>query len=184
MKTVLKWNPYLDCELSAQEGWLEELSREGLSVRHRFGPLALCDRGEPRPARRFRIEPARTWASASDPPARALTDLYREAGWTYLRRLPNELGELFYTDDPRAPEPYPDPETKALALEGLRRHFWDRLWKNLVLSLLSGLYLFVFLPKLSPGASTSLSAPLLCLYLVFLTRCCGTGLKSTWTTLN
>ena len=129
MKTVLKWNPYLDCELSAQEGWLEELSREGLSVRYRFGPLALCDRGEPRPGRRFRIEPARTWASASDPPARALTDLYQEAGWTYLRRLPNELGELFYTDDPEAPEPYTDPETKALALEGLRRHFWGSLWK-------------------------------------------------------
>ena len=149
MKTVLKWNPYLDCELSAQEGWLEELSREGLSVRCRFGPLALCDRGEPRPGRRFRIEPARTWASASDPPARALTDLYQEAGWTYLRRLPNELGELFYTDDPEAPEPYTDPETKALALEGLRRHFWGSLWKNLVLNLLSGLYLFVLFPKLS-----------------------------------
>ena len=42
MKTVLKWNPYLDCELSAQEGWLEELSREGLSVRHRFALPLLC----------------------------------------------------------------------------------------------------------------------------------------------
>lgn len=40
--------------------------------------------------------------------------------------------------------------------------------KNLALFLLSGLYLFVFLPKLSPGVSASLSAPLLCLYLVFL----------------
>ena len=107
MKTVLKWNLYLDCELSAQESWLEELSREGLSVRCRFGPLALCDRGDPHPARRFRIEPARTWASASDPPARALTDLYQEAGWTYLRRLPNELGELFYTDDPGPRSPIP-----------------------------------------------------------------------------
>ena len=29
MKTVLKWNPYLDFELSAQEAWLEELSRRG-----------------------------------------------------------------------------------------------------------------------------------------------------------
>lgn len=168
MKYRFKWNPCLDYEMAAQERWLEELSREGLSVRHLFGPLALCDQGEPHPARRFRIEPARTWASASDPPARELTDLYQEAGWTYLRRLPNELGELFYTDDPGAPEPYPDPETKALALEGLRRHFWGRLWKNLALFLLSGLYLFVFLPKLSPGVSASLSAPLLCLYLVFL----------------
>ena len=126
MKTVLKWNPYLDCELSAQESWLEELSREGLSVRCRFGPLALCDRGDPHPVRRFRIEPARTWASASDPPAKELTDVYEEAGWHYLRRLPGERGELFYTDDPSAPEPYTDPETRALSLTGLRRRFGRR----------------------------------------------------------
>ena len=123
MKAVLKWNPYLNFELSAQEQWLEELSRAGLSIRLLFGSLAVCDRGEPCPGRRFRIEPARTWESASDPPARELLDLYQEAGWTYLRRLPNGCGELFYTEAPNAPEPYPDPETRALSLEGLRRRF-------------------------------------------------------------
>ena len=99
MKTVLKWNPYLDFELSAQEAWLEELSQEGLTIRFRLSSLTVCSRGEPRPGRRFRIEPARTWASASDPPARELTELYEAAGWHYLSRLPGERGELFYTDE-------------------------------------------------------------------------------------
>ena len=126
MKTVLKWNPYLDCELSAQEGWLEELSQEGLSIRLRLGSLTVCHRGDPHPGRRFRIEPARTWESASDPPAKELTDVYEEAGWHYLLRLPGERGELFYTDDPSASEPYTDPETRALSLASLRRRFGRR----------------------------------------------------------
>lgn len=68
MKTVLKWNPYLDCELSAQEGWLEELSREGLSVRCRFGPLDVAEwRGMRRTCRR--LEEGET---APLPPARRL----------------------------------------------------------------------------------------------------------------
>lgn len=136
MKTVLKWNPYLDFELSAQEAWLEELSQEGLTIRFRLSSLTVCNRGEPRPGRRFRIEPARTWASASDPPARELTELYEAAGWHYLSRLPGERGELFYTDDPSAPEPYTAPETKALALDGLRRQFGRRCMSGALTMLL------------------------------------------------
>ena len=105
MKTVLKWNPYLDCELSAQEGWLEELSQEGLSIRLRLGSLTVCHRGDPHPGRRFRIEPARTWESASDPPAKELTDVYEEA--TTCSASPASVGSCFTptTPAPRSPIP-------------------------------------------------------------------------------
>ena len=144
---VLKWNPYLDFELAAQEGWLEELSREGLSVRFRLGSLTVCHRGEPHPGRRFRIEPARTWASASDPPAKELTDVYEEAGWHYLCRLPDGQGELFYTDDPSAPEPYTDSETRALSLEGLRGRFRSRCLWWVLACLFYDFYVFFAVPR-------------------------------------
>ena len=38
-RLVFKWNPYLDFEMSAQEAWLEELSRRGLLFRSRISHL-------------------------------------------------------------------------------------------------------------------------------------------------
>lgn len=70
MKTVLKWNPYLDFELSAQEAWLEELSRRGLLFRSRISHLTCFQAGPPAPYRRFRLEVIR------DAPLSPLLELY------------------------------------------------------------------------------------------------------------
>lgn len=167
MKTVLKWNPYLKFEIAAQEQWLEEMAHDGLFFHSRLGYLTWFQTGNPAPFRRFRLEPVREGDPLSGP-SPDMAELFWQAGWRYEGFYCQSLYYLFFTDDPEAPEPYTDPETKALALEGLRRHFWGSLWKNLVLNLLSGLYLFVLFPKLSSGVSASLSAPLLCFYLASL----------------
>ena len=166
MNAVLRWNPYPEFDLSALEGWLDRLAREGLTVRVWLGPLALCRRGQAHPSRRFRIQPACTRESASYPPERGLMELYQEAGWTYWRNCPGGLGFLFYTDRPDAPEPYTDPESKAMALDGLRRRFrWDVI-RTLAGFFLEGLYCFLLFPKVHSGDFT-LPTPVFLFFLFY-----------------
>ena len=76
-RLVFKWNPYLDFEMSAQEAWLEELSRRGLLFRSRISHLTCFQAGPPSPYRRFRLEVIR------DAPLSPLLELYQQAGWHY-----------------------------------------------------------------------------------------------------
>lgn len=144
MKTVLKWNPYLDFELSAQEAWLEELSQEGLTIRFRLSSLTVCSRGEPRPGRRFRLEVIR------DAPLSPLLELYQQAGWHYDGQFCGSLYYLFHTDDPTAPEPYTDPYSKALALEELVHRFRREFWGQFTSILISLFSCFVLFPRAYP----------------------------------
>ena len=130
MKTVLKWNPYLNFEIAAQEQWLEEMAHDGLFFRSRLGYLTWFQPGKPAPFRRFRLEPVREGDPLSGP-SPDMAELFWQAGWRYEGFYCQSLYYLFFTDDPEAPEPYTDPQSKALALEDLvgqfRREFWMSL---------------------------------------------------------
>ena len=88
-RLVFKWNPYLDFELSAQEAWLEELSRRGLLFRSRISHLTCFQAGPPAPYRRFRLEVIR------DAPLSPLLELYQQAGWHYDGQFCEELVHRF-----------------------------------------------------------------------------------------
>ena len=143
-RLVFKWNPYLDFEMSAQEAWLEELSRRGLLFRSRISHLTCFQAGPPAPYRRFRLEVIR------DAPLSPLLELYQQAGWHYDRQFCGSLYYLFHTDDPTAPEPYTDPYSKALALEELVHRFRREFWGQFTSILISLFSCFVLFPRAYP----------------------------------
>jgi len=143
-RLVFKWNPYLDFEMSAQEAWLEELSRRGLLFRSRISHLTCFQAGPPAPYRRFRLEVIR------DAPLSPLLELYQQAGWHYDGQFCGSLYYLFHTDDPTAPEPYTDPYSKALALEELVHRFRREFWGQFTSILISLFSCFVLFPRAYP----------------------------------
>lgn len=144
MKTVLKWNPYLDFEFSAQERWLEELAHRGLLFRSRISHLTCFQAGPPAPHRRFRLEVIR------DAPLSPLLELYQQAGWHYDGQFCGSLYYLFHTDDPQALEPYTDPYSKALALKELVRRFQREFWGRLISVFISLFPCLVLFPRAYP----------------------------------
>lgn len=161
-RLVFKWNPYLDFEMSAQEGWLEELSRRGLLFRFRISHLTCFQAGQPAPYRRFRLEVIR------DAPLSPLLELYQQAGWHYDGQFCGSLYYLFHTDDPTAPEPYTDPQSKALALEDLVGQFRREFWMSLAGTVFFLFYSLVLAPKVYSVSFTPLLLSLELLALLLL----------------
>ena len=167
MKTVLKWNPYLNFEIAAQEQWLEEMAHDGLFFRSRLGYLTWFQPGKPAPFRRFRLEPVREGDPLSGP-SPDMAELFWQAGWRYEGFYCQSLYYLFFTDDPEAPEPYTDPQSKALALEDLVGQFRREFWMSLAGMVFFLFYDLVLEPKVYSVSFTPLllSLELLALFLL------------------
>ena len=167
MKTVLKWNPYLKFEIAAQEQWLEEMAHDGLFFHSRLGYLTWFQTGNPAPFRRFRLEPVREGDPLSGP-SPDMAELFWQAGWRYEGFYCQSLYYLFFTDDPEAPEPYTDPQSKALALEDLVGQFRREFWMSLAGMVFFLFYDLVLEPKVYSVSFTPLllSLELLALFLL------------------
>lgn len=105
MKKVWKLAPYETFEVKAIEGWLDELSQQGLQFRLRFGPVCIFER-TPSPAR-YRVDIRRK--NDCDRTDAARFALYREMGWEYCSDYGGQA-EIYRAEDPDAPELHTDEE--------------------------------------------------------------------------
>lgn len=140
MKYVRKWLPVPTYDLPGMEGWLEEMASRGLYLERLKSWTARFRRGEPR-HRRFRLQPCcgREREFLFQAPPEDLVELFDSFGWQCEGWATPSL-VLFSTDDPKAPEPNPDPQTLELALEPLIR----AAARNLRWQLSFGAFLLVF----------------------------------------
>lgn len=160
-KTVWKLAPYEPFEVDAIAGWLDEMSRNGLQFRTKFGPVCIFDRRNS-PAR-YRVDPGRI---ALDPKEEERIDAYRHFGWEFCSDY-TKYAEVYRAEDPDAPELHTDPDL----LDGLvKRTIRDRL-----LECLADIIIF-FYPLMQAVKSFSLwddwyinplyaSLPLMCITL-------------------
>lgn len=125
---ITKWAPANILDIRRTEAWLEDMAAQGLvyqkesnwnwvlgwffcTIPHLF--FARFHREAPKFSRRYRLIPA----SKNQRPSPEQLELYAQSGWQYV-----EFIDLFYasfllfcSDDPRAVEPYTDPDSFRLA---------------------------------------------------------------------
>jgi len=115
--TVKKNIPCSFYDIPSLESWLDEMALQGLFLKNfsRQFDWAVFEVGDPRPVR-YRLDPVGKSAGRG----REREEPYAEMGWTFVC----QMGKSFYIfscGDPDAPELYTDPQSLALAMEGLLR---------------------------------------------------------------
>ena len=115
MSYTLRINPVAPYDGPGMERWLERLAAQGLFPGRIGDGFCWLRKGEPK-ARRYRLAPM---GSRRDPDLEVRKALYRQAGWDYAGAW--SVFHLFYAEDPAAPEPYSDGESRLAALDSLDR---------------------------------------------------------------
>ena len=115
MSYTLRINPVAPYDGPGMERWLERLAAQGLFPGRIGDGFCWLRKGEPT-TRRYRLAPM---GSRKDPDLEVRKDLYHEAGWDYAGTW--SVFHLFYAEDPAAPEPYSDGESRLAALDSLDR---------------------------------------------------------------
>ena len=125
---VTKWAPANILDTRRTEAWLEQMAAQGLvyqkqsnwnwvlgwffcTIPHLF--FARFQREAPKFSRRYRLVPA----PKSERPSPEQLELYAQSGWQYVDFIDLFYASflLFCSDDPRAVEPYTDPDSFRLA---------------------------------------------------------------------
>ena len=125
---VTKWAPANILDTRRTETWLERMAAQGLvyqrqsnwnwvlgwffcTIPHLF--FARFQREAPKFSRRYRLVPA----PKSERPSPEQLELYAQSGWQYVDFIDLFYASflLFCSDDPRAVEPYTDPDSFRLA---------------------------------------------------------------------
>ena len=125
---VTKWAPANILDTRRTEAWLEKMAAQGLvyqrqsnwnwvlgwffcTIPHLF--FARFQREAPKFSRRYRLVPA----PKSERPSPEQLELYAQFGWQYVDFIDLFYASflLFCSDDPRAVEPYTDPDSFRLA---------------------------------------------------------------------
>ena len=101
-KTVWKLAPFECFEVDAIADWLDELSRNGLQFRDKWGPFCRFERS-PSPAR-YRVDPGRI---ALDPTEEERISTYRHFGWEFCSCY-TQHAEVYRAEDPDTPELHTD----------------------------------------------------------------------------
>lgn len=136
MSYTLRINPVAPYDGPGMERWLERLAAQGLFPGRIGDGFCWLRKGDPK-TRRYRLAPM---GSRRDPDLEVRKDLYHEAGWDYAGTW--SVFHLFFTEDPAAPEPYSDGESRLAALDSL-----DRALKraHIRVAIVHGLALLLFL---------------------------------------
>lgn len=125
---ITKWAPANILDTRRTETWLERMAAQGLvyqrqsnwnwvlgwffcTIPHLF--FARFQREAPKFSRRYRLVPA----PKSERPSPEQLELYAQSGWQYVDFIDLFYASflLFCSDDPRAVEPYTDPDSFRLA---------------------------------------------------------------------
>ncbi len=123
MKIVRKLLPLSLYDISGLEAWMDEQGRQGLfptQVRS-WVTFQTCEMTH----LRFRLAILKPRQKEPTPEEQ---ELYQAAGWRYTFSI-GEMYALYYTNDPQAPEPFTDLESRGDALAVLKR----RLNRHLVI---------------------------------------------------
>lgn len=126
------WNP------GAVEGWLEAEAAKGWYLIRCNGWFSTFERGEPDKRCRVRIQPQ---GPESREEFDRRTDLYAEMGWRFYAVAGRNLDvdfEVYYCNDPAAPELDTDPVAYGWAWEKQLKKAW---WTGLLCPLLMGAFL-------------------------------------------
>lgn len=125
---VTKRAPVSVLDLPGMERWLSDMAARGLFLERQASssfPFPLTTpvlfrrlrfrRDTPRPGRRYHLCPVKEWDS---PPSQELLELYAAQGWQYAADFARDFirFQIFFTDDPTAPEPFTDTDSLAQAL--------------------------------------------------------------------
>lgn len=107
----------------AIEQWLEAEASRGWRLYHCGNRLARFERAEPA-ACRVRLQP-----HEPEPPERWRERIaaYEDMGWVYAEELQKQY-EVFYCDDPAAPELESDPAVQKWAWEKSLKRSWRNAW--------------------------------------------------------
>lgn len=108
-------NPVAPYDGPGMERWLERLAAQGLFPGRIGDGFCWLRKGEPK-ARRYRLAPM---GSRKAPDLEVRKALYHEAGWDYAGVW--SVFHIFFAEDPAAPEPYSDGESRLAALDDLDR---------------------------------------------------------------
>ena len=115
MSYTLRINPVAPYDGPGMERWLETCAAQGLFPGRIGDGFCWLRKGEPT-TRRYRLAPM---GSRKDPDLEVRKALYHEAGWDYVGAW--SVFHLFFAEDPAAPEPYSDEESRLAALDSLDR---------------------------------------------------------------
>ena len=113
MREIWKWNSISTYDIPTMERWLGEMAANGLLFRGFFGPWARFAAGEKQPGRRYRLDVNPDVYCGPDD---EMLEFYKQAGWTFVKKIWHTRFFVYYTDDPQAVEPYTDPQSRALSL--------------------------------------------------------------------
>lgn len=113
MKYIIRMDPVRPGDAPAMEQWLEDCAARGLSLVKLGSGFCLFKRGEEKKVR-FRLAPSGRRKNSDGELRR---QLYEQAGWQYAGGW--DVFYVFRTEDPQAPEPYSDGESRAMALSDL-----------------------------------------------------------------
>lgn len=112
----------------AVEQWLEHEAARGWRLYHCGGNLARFERAEPAECR-VRLQPREPEPFEA---RQERTAAYEEMGWVFAAEL-REGYEVFYCDDPAAPELESDPAVQKWAWEKSLKRGWRNSWLGLLL---------------------------------------------------
>lgn len=102
-------------DIQGMQDWLDEMALQGLFLKEfSYGnDRAVFEMGDPRPVR-YRLDPV----SRNIQKDKDREEPYAQMGWQFVTCIRNRF-YIFSCDDPEAPELYNDPQSLALAMEGL-----------------------------------------------------------------
>lgn len=121
-KSVWRLTPYPYFEVDAIEEWLDELSRQGLQFRTKFGPFCHFEHS-PAPAR-YRLDIRRRGDERTDDER---INAYRELGWEFCSDYTRDA-EVYRAKTRNAVELHTDAELrKDLVKRSFRKQFWGVL---------------------------------------------------------
>ena len=152
---IIPTDPY---DIAGTESWLEDLAGEGLFFQHCGTFSVRFSRGAPR-RRRYRLDPS------AGRPDRERAEYYVACGWRAASRI-NQVFQVYYTDDPGAPEVHTDPVAQSYTLDALDRRlrFFTLVFCLLVAAIFAvqGVFLLgTSWPVLTLIDGTSAASPLL-----------------------
>ena len=135
---------HLPCSIydfPAMETWLSDMAARGLHLNQFWGSESIATFNKGRPERViYRLEPA----DKKEKPDEEQMALFTDAGWAFVTASNDELVWVFRASRPDPVPIHTDPETQAVALEGLRRRLQQRvLWSGLTLAAMGVFYLWL-----------------------------------------
>ena len=105
--------PYSVYDVSAMEGWLEEMARKGLHLDVLAGQYAWFEKREPAEIR-YRMEP---WAGDVPRLDDEMEAVYEAAGWEYVQRVVDEHFHIWRSVRPDARELHDDPIVRSFGFD-------------------------------------------------------------------